>query len=189
MNIKRLFPIGRVRGVEVYAHWSALLLAAFPLLGAIRQPAVAICALFSLAGVMLIHEVGHTVAAQRCGCAVLSIELYPIHGITRFEAPWTRFEECLIAWGGCVAQFVVAAPLIAWVLLFGYTSIRAIDAVLALLGFYNAAVAIFNLLPIPGLDGSRAWYLVPLLIQRWTGKLRSRGYSPKPPKRYLTRVK
>jgi len=43
------------------------------------------------------------VAAQRKRCAVWSIELYPIWGITRFDEPYSRYDHCIIAWGGVVA--------------------------------------------------------------------------------------
>ncbi len=49
---------------------------------------------------MLLHESGHMLAAHNKGCQVLGIELYPIFGLCRFEAPWSRFDHCVIAWGG-----------------------------------------------------------------------------------------
>jgi Zn-dependent protease len=97
---------------------------------------------------------------------VFSIKLYPIFGITKFQAPWSRFDHCVIAWGGVIAQAVVAIPLIAWILLFGYTHFESVNAVLALLGFFSAAMAVFNLLPIPPLDGATAWAIIPEAIKR-----------------------
>jgi Zn-dependent protease len=78
----------------------------------------------------------------------------------------SRFDHCLIAWGGVVAQAIVALPFVSWVVLFGYSRLEPVNAVLALLGFFSVGVAIFNLLPIPPLDGAIAWQIVPELIKR-----------------------
>jgi membrane-associated protease RseP (regulator of RpoE activity) len=104
---------------------------------------------------------------------VSSIELYPIWGITRFTLPYSRFDHCVIAWGGVAAQAVVAAPLIAWVELFGYSRFQPVNAMLAIWGFWSLSFAVFNLLPIRPLDGSIAWGLLPARFKR----------SPAPPVR------
>jgi len=90
----------------------------------------------------------------------LSIELYPIFGVTRFGTPWSQMDHCVIAWAGVLAQAVVAVPLLA-VALFGYTRFNAVNMLFAILGFFSAAVALFNLLPIRPLDGSVAWKIFP----------------------------
>src|SRR5438477_10004234 len=99
------------------------------------------------------------VAAQRKGFAVLSIELYPIWGITRFGERYSRFDHCVIAWGGGVAQVIVGVPLVAWLEIFGYTRFQAVNAILAILGFSILSMAVFNLLPVLPLDGVIAWVL------------------------------
>jgi hypothetical protein len=74
------------------------------LLGAFENPLLSFTALISYYGVLLIYECGHMIAAQRKGCAVWSIELYPVCGITRFDAPYSRYDHCMMAWGGVLAQ-------------------------------------------------------------------------------------
>jgi Zn-dependent protease len=91
--------------------------------------------------------------ARRRGCRAFSMALYPIFGLARFEAPDSRIDRALIAWGGVLAQTVVAVPLALYVVLFGYTRFEAINAVLAILGGYSLLVAAFNLLPLHPLDG------------------------------------
>jgi hypothetical protein len=88
-KIKRLYEVMEVDGVKVYAHWSVLLIGAIVSLGAISEPATAILGLICYYGVILLHECGHMVFAQRKHCAVWSIELYPIWGITRFSEPYS----------------------------------------------------------------------------------------------------
>ena len=115
---------------------------------------------------LFFHEWGHVIAAHKRGSEVLSVKLYPIFGLTQFETPWSRFDHCVIAWGGVLAQMVVALPLVAWVAVFGYTRFDAINAVLAILGFFSLGIVVFNLLPFPPLDGATAWGIVPAAIQR-----------------------
>jgi len=119
--------------------------------------------------VILVHEVGHLVAAQRLGCKVNSIKLYPVFGSTDFETPWTRLDHCVIAWSGVLAQAAVALPFVAWVSAFGFTHIGVVNAIFAILGYFSLGVAVFNLLPIPPLDGATAWGLLPALRARKRG--------------------
>jgi membrane-associated protease RseP (regulator of RpoE activity) len=165
-KLNRLFEVMEIRGVRVYVHWSVLLIGAIILLGAIEEPLPAFTVVSSYYGVILLHEVGHMVAAQRKGCAVLSIELYPIWGITRFAQPYSRYDDCIIAWAGVVAQAIVGVPLVIWVKLFGFTRFQSMNAAIAIFGFFSLSVAVMNLLPIRPLDGATAWGLLPALVKR-----------------------
>jgi Zn-dependent protease len=190
MRIRRLIHIARIRGVDVYVHWSACAIAAFLLFSAIIQGAVfAAVAILAFAGVMLLHELGHAEIARRRCVKVLWIELYPIHGLTWYERPDTLLDDYYIAWGGILAQSLVAVPLVTWIALFGYTASKAINAVLAILGFYSLAVAIFNLLPIGRLDGRKTWRLIPILLRRWHIAWLMWRRAPHPPQRHLTVAK
>jgi membrane-associated protease RseP (regulator of RpoE activity) len=63
-----------------------------------------------------------------------------------------------------MAQAIFFVPLLAWVALFGYSKFEWFNMIIAILGFYSLAVAIFNLLPIRPLDGATAWRLFPELL-------------------------
>jgi len=166
IRIDKLTLIAQVRGADLYFHWTIFVVAAFILAGTIHHPILSIVGLLSYLSVILIHEAGHLIAAQRLGCRVDSIELYPIFGLTTFQTPWSRLDHCLIAWSGVLAQVVIAVPLVAWVAVFGYTRIEAINAVFAILGYFSLGVAVVNLLPIPPLDGATAWGLLSALWER-----------------------
>jgi membrane-associated protease RseP (regulator of RpoE activity) len=166
IRIDKHTKIGQIRGVDTFVHWSVFLVTAFILAGVISHPGLSILGLAAYYSVLLIHETGHLIAAQRKGCAVFSIELYAIFGVTRFGTPWSRLDHCVIAWGGVLAQAVVAIPLVAWVAVFGYTRFEAVNMLIAILGFFSIAVAVFNLLPIPPLDGAIAWGIFPALWER-----------------------
>jgi membrane-associated protease RseP (regulator of RpoE activity) len=171
IRIEALTRVIRVRGADVYIHWSVFLVAGIWLLNSVEHLWITLIGLLCYLAMLFIHECGHLIAAQRMGCKVLDIKLYPIFGVTHFDMPWTRFDHCVIAWGGVVAQMVVALPLIIWVWVFGFTPFGAVNMVLAVLGLVSLGVAAFNLLPVAPLDGAIAWGLIP---EAWK-RLRNRG--------------
>lgn len=166
IRLDKLTEVVRIKGVPVYVHWSVLLISGLILVNAIHQPLSSLLGLIAYFGVLFIHESGHMVAAQRLGCEVFSIKLYPVFGITQFEIPWSRFDHCVIAWSGVIAQAVVAIPALIWIRTLGYTRFESVNALLAILGFFSLGVAVFNLLPIPPLDGATAWFIVPEGVKR-----------------------
>lgn len=175
MKLRKLTEIMQIRGVRVFAHWSVLLIGTLILFGAIERPAETLAAWTAYFSVILIHECGHMIVAHRKGYGVLAIELYPIHGFARFQAPWSRYDSAVIAWGGVLAQAVVAVPLVTWVSVFGFTRSDALNVAIGVLGYFSLIVAGFNLVPVPPLDGAKAWYLIPELIKR----ARTRQTKPK----------
>jgi membrane-associated protease RseP (regulator of RpoE activity) len=161
-----LIEVMRIRQVPVYVHWTLAVVIILILCGAVERPGFTAVILCSYIGVLLIHECGHLIAAHLKGCRVLSIKLYPIFGVTCFEQPWSRWDSCVIAWGGVIAQAVVAFPFITWYKLFGFARFDQVNALIAILGFFSVGIALFNLLPVPPLDGATAWGIVPALFGR-----------------------
>jgi hypothetical protein len=166
IKVDKLTRILRIRGVDVYVHWTLIVIWAVLLFNAISKPLLCLVALFCYTGVILIHECGHLIAAQKLHTTVYSIELYPICGVCRFAAPWSRLDHCVIAWGGVAAQAVVAIPAILWLSIFGYSNLQPINAAIVLLGPFSLFIAAMNLLPTGNLDGKVAWGLLPALIHR-----------------------
>jgi len=164
--LKPLYQVMEINGVKVYAHWSVLLIGCVVLMGAISEPSTAIPGLVCYC-VILVHDCGHMVAAQRKGYPVWSIELYPIWGIARFSEPYSRYDRCVIAWGGVLAQLLIAVPVIIVGELIGPTKYASLNTILAMFGFFSLFVAAFNLIPAPPLDGSIAWGIVPALFKRY----------------------
>lgn len=166
LKLGRLTRVTTIRGVDVLVHWSVFAIAGIILLASLKHPLPIIVALACYLGVLLIHECGHMIAAQRLGCRVQCIKLYPIHGVCYFQTPWSRFDHCVIAWGGVLAQVVVALPVIVWLELAGFTRIGVINAILAIFGPFSLFIAALNLLPARGLDGALAWSLIPEWLKR-----------------------
>jgi membrane-associated protease RseP (regulator of RpoE activity) len=165
-KFKKMIEVMEVRRVKVFVHWSVILISVVILCGAIEDPLLAFTVLACYYGVILLHEYGHMVAAQRKGCTVFSIDLYPIWGLTRLSEPYSRRDRCVIAWGGVVAQAIVGVPMIVLVETFGFTRFAQLNAILAIFGFFSLSVAVFNLIPVPPLDGVTALRLLPSLFQR-----------------------
>lgn len=170
-----IMAIGRVK---VFAHLSVLFIAALILALGWRYPLISLAKMTSYFAIILVHEIGHMVVAQSKRCHVSSIELYPLWGLTNFSEPYSRLDHCFIAWGGVIAQAMVAAPLIAWVEFFGYTRSEPVNEIFNVLGYYSVVIAVFNLLPVAPLDGKIAWGLFPALLKRRSMRSAKRDREP-----------
>jgi Zn-dependent protease len=177
--VGRVFLVTRTRsGVPIFVHWSVPALCLFFLGTGVGRILTAVAAIAAYLTMLLLHEVGHQVVAQRLGYHVKAIRIYPVHGTCQFDAPYSRLHDALVAWGGPLAQLIVAVPLVVFVKLRGLTRIEPVDAVLAILGFFSLLVAIFNLIPLARLDGRKAWSLVPIAWERMRHRRRYRDVTP-----------
>jgi Zn-dependent protease len=166
MQVGRLTHVAQVRGVDLYIHWTFFLIVGVLLVGSHREPLTILAALAAYAGLLILHESGHVMAARLQGYEAFSIALYPIFGLASIEIPESRFDRALISWGGVAAQMAVAIPVVVCVSVWGYTRVEALNAVLAVFGNYSLCAAAFNLLPIRPLDGSIAWGIIPAYLER-----------------------
>jgi Zn-dependent protease len=174
-----MFLVARTRtGVPILVHWSVPALCLFLLGTGVSRILTTAATLAAYFAIFLIHELGHQVVAQRLLYRVEAIKIYPFHGKCLYEAPHSRWHRALVAWGGPLAQFIVAAPLAALVIVRGPTRIESIDAVLAILGFLSPVIAILNLIPLRPLDGSKAWWLIPLAWERIVYRKRRHSLTP-----------
>lgn len=165
--------LGRIAGIPVGLHWSVAVMGALiaTILGrqvlpasAPHQPAAAYwltaCAgslLFAAA--LLVHELGHSVAARRSGVVVRSITLWALGGVAELEddPPSARADLRIAAAGpatsvgvgvffGCLALLAGTG---------GGAGASLAAAVLSWLALMNGLLAAFNLLPGAPLDGGR----------------------------------
>lgn len=174
VRIARLTCVARIYDVDVYVHWSIFAIAIVILAGLTRKPASTLAGMAAYLSLLILHESGHLMMARRRGYQAFCMALYPIFGLAQFEAPDSRLDRALIAWGGVLAQWVVAIPLTLYIAIVGYTPFEPLNAVLAILGGYSLLVAAFNLLPIRPLDGSKAWDIIPAWIEQRSLAHRSR---------------
>jgi Zn-dependent protease/CBS domain-containing protein len=165
------FKIGRFSGIDVRVHWTFLLLLAFfafigyqasgSPLGALTAT-LAIVALFFC---VLLHEFGHSLVAQRLGLGIHGITLLPIGGVSNLESlPEKPADEVKISVAGPLVSVVLALIFFGVGLLLGaalwvpadlFAGFGSVGQFFFYLGYLNAVLAVFNLLPAFPLDGGR----------------------------------
>jgi hypothetical protein len=161
--------VGRVRGAPVRFHWTAPL-GAWVFTGFSFNPALWV----GWFGLIVLHELGHAAVAWHFGYQVVAVRVHAFGGDCQWAGDPTRAEVAAVAWGGVLAQ--AALWVAATVLLFitGWPSSPLLWALAATCTSTNAHIIFFNLLPIPPLDGSKAWPLLPML---WEARQEQRDYQ------------
>lgn len=163
------WKLGRVAGINVYLHPTFLLLLAWPLMtGGGFLAAALIVAAF---GCVLLHELGHALAARRFGIGTEDITLYPIGGVARLNRiPRSPRAEVLIALAGPAVNVVILAALLG----LGWSGmIRAVPlpaVFLVNLIFVNAMLVGFNMIPAFPMDGGR---VLRAALSGWLGRVRA----------------
>jgi Zn-dependent protease len=175
------WKLGTAFGIGIYVHWSFLLLPAWVFLSNLGLDG-GLMALYSVGlvmavfGCVVLHELGHAMAARRFGITTRDITLYPIGGVARLERmsdrPW---EECFIAVAGPLINVVIAALLGAFLLASDLvTELFPLPSVGMMFLFHLMAIniwlVVFNLIPAFPMDGGRV--LRALLALR-LGRLRA----------------
>lgn len=172
------FTLGRVLGIPVRVHW--LLAALVLVLSALSpHPLSTLGALTILFAVVGLHELGHSVVAQRYGARVFDITFWPLGGMARMsEIPEDPGAETAIALAGPAVNFVLAVIALAALGLMAlvlppvgldvivdpsswpdasFGSALAFRAVAGLEWFLaiNVVLGTFNLVPAFPMDGGR----------------------------------
>jgi Zn-dependent protease len=159
--------LGRVAGIGIFVHWTFLLLIGWVVLvhfleGDSLQTAVTgVVFVLAVFVCVLLHELGHALAAKKFGVATHDITLLPIGGVARLERmPEQPSQELAVALAGPAVNFVIAGVLLATVSFFeGLRALLDIHVVggsfLAKLMWVNVFLAFFNLLPAFPMDGGR----------------------------------
>lgn len=152
----------RFRGVPVRLHWSVVFIAFF--IGGGFRLAVGAWTAYLL--LILIHEMGHAMLAQRYGLRVLRIDVHGLGGLCAYEGTDSQWQRSVIAWGGVLGQLVfllLALPLARFEVLppglFVADFLRVAISV-------NLFIVALNLIPLRGLDGAQAWKLPRLWWKR-----------------------
>ena len=184
--MKWSYRIARVSGIDIRVHATFVLIV---LLGALEWGvphgvggalfgALTVCTLFLC---VALHELGHSLVAQRVGVSVREIVLLPIGGLARLaREPDKPLHELFIAVAGPLVNVSIAAALGAVALLLVGTradgasllieSVSRGPSVLALVGLLlmaNLALAILNMIPALPMDGGRVFRaLLALLLGR-----------------------
>jgi len=156
--------IGSIRGITIRIHRMVLwMLGAylFFLLLKGEDVAASLIGLGTLIGLVLLHELGHSIAAQRLGIRVVDITIWPLGGMARMsEIPEDSRIEGLIAVAGPAVNFALAFLAIV-VGIFSGLSLLSPNSFLTVFIVVNLLLGTFNLLPAFPMDGGRvlrAWF-------------------------------
>jgi Zn-dependent protease len=160
--------LGRIAGIEIGVNWTwvfvfalvvwSLATAVFP----DRNPGLSDGDYWAMAAVaaalffvsILLHELGHAVQARREGIEIEGITLWLFGGVATFkDMHRSSGAELRVALAGPAVSFAIAVVLIATGLVVDLPS--GVDGVVAWLGYINALLLVFNLLPALPLDGGR----------------------------------
>jgi Zn-dependent protease/CBS domain-containing protein len=162
------FRIGRLAGINIYVHFTFLILLGFIGLNGYLQTGDPLAALIGMAlivavfGIIVLHELGHALAARYYGIPTKDITLLPIGGVARLQRmPDKPAQELVVALAGPAVN-VVLAVLFGAIMAFQGT--RAVHPEAALtftagvveqLFLINVGLVIFNMLPAFPMDGGR----------------------------------
>lgn len=161
------WKLGQLAGVHVQIHWTFLLL---PLLVAWSTWSSAGAAaafgavIFVLAifGCVILHELGHALAARQFGIKTQDITLLPIGGVARLQRmPGQPLQEFVIALAGPAVNVLIAASLLGMLRLQGVVPAQTLTLELIQTSFLtrlmwtNVILVLFNLLPAFPMDGGR----------------------------------
>ncbi len=163
-------PIGTVLGIRLRLHWTFLIfLVGF---GALEGAETGWLGALELIGAMLIiflcvllHELGHSVAAIRYGVSVNSITLLPIGGVASMGSiPENSLQEFVIAIAGPMVNVVIAVLFSVWTRwwpslhqIFMARDFPADLSIPRLVQFINIWLVVFNALPAFPMDGGRVF--------------------------------
>ncbi len=169
----RGFPLFKIRGIQLRMHYT------FPLILIFAAIQFALITGRGLTGavfgvvvtsilfvIVVLHELGHSVAAQSYGIQVEQIVLLPIGGVAQLgRMPEKPSQELVISAAGPLVNFALAALLAIFGLAFGQDlGLRfafrlpagiTFGAVFSYIFAANLFLGLFNLLPAFPMDGGR----------------------------------
>ena len=158
-------PLLRVAGTEIRMHLTFLILLAWVgiaeyLAGGASAALDAILFVIAVFACVVLHELGHALAARRYGITTPDITLLPIGGVARLSRiPDNPSEEVVIAIAGPLVNVVIAGVLIALGGRIDFTGTittgGAIPDFLTRLATVNIFLVLFNLIPAFPMDGGR----------------------------------
>jgi Zn-dependent protease len=118
-----------------------------------------------LFGSVILHELGHSIVAQRYKIPVRSITLFVFGGVSQITAePPSALAEFWIAIAGPTTSLLLAGLL--WAITPLVSAVAPVLAVTRYLAIINATLAAFNLIPGFPLDGGRVFRAVVWAISK-----------------------
>lgn len=158
--------VARVSGIPIRLHFTFLLLLIWFAVSDLNMGGAGL--IISMLGLFLciaLHELGHSITAQRLGYCVRDITLYPIGGVAAIEGNMRPRHELYIALAGPAVNVVIAGLVTVTLTLlhrpfpFGSPFRVAAQAMghdpLQFLLAANLTLVVFNMIPAFPMDGGR----------------------------------
>ena len=156
------FRLLTLAGIRIEVHVTFLLMVAGLALfqSGSNPPLLTVGELLLMFLCVLLHELGHALAARRFGIQTREIILLPIGGVARLERmPEKPIQEVIVALAGPGVNVIIATALAAALVTMGVTPEQLVDradkGVLEFLLLANLAMLLFNLVPAFPMDGGR----------------------------------
>ncbi|HLF53475.1 site-2 protease family protein [Flavobacterium sp.] len=167
--MKGSFKIGNIAGINLFIHWTFSILIAYIVFSNYRagqnaeQIIWSVIFILSIFVTVLMHEMGHALAAKRFNIITKDITLLPIGGLARIESmPEKPKEELIIAIAGPAVNIAIAMITGLFITIpdakvLNEQLISGINANNFFLAFYfvNLWLALFNFIPAFPMDGGR----------------------------------
>jgi len=166
--MKWSLSLGKVSGIQVYIHWTFLILVGWIVFQnaasgqTTDQILWAVAFLLAIFFCVFLHELGHALAARRYNIKTRDITMLPIGGLARLETiPEDPKQELVVALAGPAVNLVIAGLL--WMLVsldpgsaesFDMMTLDSRSFLYTLL-VANLVLALFNLIPAFPMDGGR----------------------------------
>jgi Zn-dependent protease len=116
MNYK--LYIGKISGIKIFIHWTFVLLIAWIVYNDIKAGLETIDILwsvtfvFSIFGCVTLHELGHSLTAQRYHIKTRDITLLPIGGVASLESIPEKPKGRVICGLGGTSSLILLSPLL-----------------------------------------------------------------------------
>ena len=176
--MKYSWKLGRWAGIDVFLHWSFLILLGWVTLsymasgGGIYAAVHGVGFLIAVFSCVVMHEFGHALMARKFGIETRDITMFPIGGVARLERmPEKPRQEMAVALAGPAVNVLIVIVLLASLILYsGLTNILwrltatstnilsgTLFSFLTQLIWANIILIVFNLLPAFPMDGGRVF--------------------------------
>lgn len=166
--MKQSLRLGHISGIRLSVHWTFLILIAWIVIANLRKGLEANEILWSVGFVLtifacvILHELGHALAAKRYNIKTRDIVILPIGGVAQLESiPEKPKEELVVALAGPLVNILIVVMLYPFVSLSSdigeletVTAIGPSNFLVALMSI-NLWLALFNLIPAFPMDGGR----------------------------------
>ncbi|WP_242158917.1 site-2 protease family protein [Aestuariivivens sediminis] len=171
--MKANLNLGRVSGIKIVLHWTFFFLIAWVVISELKRGGNAasiffnIILIFAVFTCVILHELGHALAARHFGILTKKITLLPIGGMASLERiPESPKQELVVSLSGPLVNVMIAMFLYIIIPVDEFMRSNFTETFEVLMGFsfqnflfylflVNMGLVIFNLIPAFPMDGGR----------------------------------